>query len=145
MRTLTILRSNLANMADDFQVVCKAETLAGPGIFAMTGLTGADEPILLDAVFLKLFADIPLCGSGPPTSTAMSMNGQRSGGPSAFVFSASIAATAPAILAGSTFRKATGRGMGASSTSQPVAENRMTATEWREPRSMPESGTGELA
>ncbi|MEI6985732.1 MAG: AAA family ATPase, partial [Rhodospirillaceae bacterium] len=59
MRLLVIRGRNLASLADPFIIDLTKPPLAGVGLFAITGPTGAGKSTILDAVCLALFNRIP--------------------------------------------------------------------------------------
>ena len=59
MRILAIRGENLASLAEPFEIDLTAEPLAGSGLFAITGDTGAGKSTVLDALCLALYGDYP--------------------------------------------------------------------------------------
>ncbi|MGO9546471.1 MAG: AAA family ATPase [Rhodomicrobium sp.] len=59
MRILAIRGQNLASLAEPFEVDLTAEPLAGSGLFAITGETGAGKSTILDALCLALYGEYP--------------------------------------------------------------------------------------
>ena len=59
MRILAIRGENLASLAAPFEVDLTAEPLAGSGLFAITGETGAGKSTILDALCLALYGEYP--------------------------------------------------------------------------------------
>ncbi len=59
MRILAIGGENLASLAAEFKIDLTAEPLAGTGLFAITGETGAGKSTILDALCLALYGDYP--------------------------------------------------------------------------------------
>lgn len=59
MRILTIRGANLASLAEPFELDLTAEPLAGTGLFAITGHTGAGKSTILDALCLALYGTFP--------------------------------------------------------------------------------------
>lgn len=59
MRILAIRGANLASLAEPFELDLTAEPLAGTGLFAITGDTGAGKSTILDALCLALYGTYP--------------------------------------------------------------------------------------
>lgn len=59
MRILAIRGENLASLAAPFEIDLTAEPLAGAGLFAITGETGAGKSTILDALCLALYGEYP--------------------------------------------------------------------------------------
>jgi exonuclease SbcC len=59
MRILAIRGQNLASLAQSFEIDLTAEPLAGTGLFAITGETGAGKSTILDALCLALYGSYP--------------------------------------------------------------------------------------
>lgn len=59
MRILAIRGKNLASLAQPFEIDLTAEPLAGTGLFAITGDTGAGKSTILDALCLALYGKYP--------------------------------------------------------------------------------------
>ncbi len=67
MRILAIRGEHLASLYQPFELDFRQEPLAGAGLFAITGPTGAGKSTILDAVCLALYGDTPRVeGSGGP-------------------------------------------------------------------------------
>lgn len=64
MRILAIRGENLASLAGHFALELDAAPLAGAGLFAITGPTGAGKSTILDALCLALFNDMPRLPNG---------------------------------------------------------------------------------
>ena len=64
MRILAIRGENLASLAAPFEVDLTAEPLAGSGLFAITGETGAGKSTILDALCLALYGEYPRVSIG---------------------------------------------------------------------------------
>ena len=59
MRILAIRGANLASLAEPFEIDLTKEPLAGSGLFAITGETGAGKSTILDALCLALYGEYP--------------------------------------------------------------------------------------
>lgn len=59
MRILAIRGENLASLANEFEIDLTREPLAGAGLFAITGDTGAGKSTILDALCLALYGEFP--------------------------------------------------------------------------------------
>lgn len=59
MRILAIRGENLASLASRFEIDLAAEPIAGSGLFAITGETGAGKSTILDALCLALYGQFP--------------------------------------------------------------------------------------
>lgn len=72
MRILAIRGRNLASLAGPFEVCLDAPPLAGAGLFAITGRTGAGKSTILDALCLALYDRVPrlIGGSGAEVGRA---------------------------------------------------------------------------
>ena len=64
MRILAIRGANLASLAAPFEVDLTAAPLAGSGLFAITGETGAGKSTILDALCLALYGEYPRVSVG---------------------------------------------------------------------------------
>ncbi|TGD61606.1 hypothetical protein EYC08_18060 [Tabrizicola sp. WMC-M-20] len=64
MRILTISGQNIASLAQPFTIDFTAQPLAGAGLFAITGETGAGKSSILDAMCLALYGDAPRLAGG---------------------------------------------------------------------------------
>lgn len=63
MQILAIRGSNLASLAESFEIDLTAEPLASSGLFAITGDTGAGKSTILDAMCLALYGSCPRLGA----------------------------------------------------------------------------------
>lgn len=59
MRILAIRGHNIASLSEPFEIDLTAEPLAGTGLFAITGDTGAGKSTILDALCLALYGEFP--------------------------------------------------------------------------------------
>ncbi|MEA2756871.1 MAG: repair protein SbcC/Rad50, partial [Aliidongia sp.] len=76
MRILTIRGANLASLAAPFEIDLAAGPLAGSGLFAITGETGAGKSTILDALCLALYGDYPRVSSVGRRETAPDPSGE---------------------------------------------------------------------
>lgn len=64
MRILAISGQNIASLSQAFTIDFTSQPLAGAGLFAITGETGAGKSSILDAMCLALYGDAPRLSGG---------------------------------------------------------------------------------
>ncbi|UGX92567.1 AAA family ATPase [Bradyrhizobium barranii subsp. barranii] len=83
MRILAIRGESLASLGAPFEIDLTAEPLAGSGLFAITGETGAGKSTILDALCLALYGEYPRVSVGrrenapDPSGEAISIHDGR--------------------------------------------------------------------
>src|SRR2546427_12714563 len=72
MKVLRVRLENLNSLRGRHEVDFQAEPLAGAGLFAITGPTGAGKSTVLDAITLALYGKAARYGSTPSPEDMMS-------------------------------------------------------------------------